>query len=921
MRSTDILPFAVEEATLANGLRVIVVPTGFPNIVSLQIPVQTGSRNEVEPGRSGFAHFFEHMMFRGTARYPAAAYQEIITRTGARQNAYTTDDYTNYHLTFAAEDLDTILMLEADRFMNLEYSTDDFRTEARAVLGEYNKSSANPITKLIEVQREHAFTVHPYRHTTMGFLRDIEAMPNQAAYARQFFSRWYRPSFTTVVVAGDLQPAQVFRRVEQHWGAWQPGGSSIAIPREPEPATPVHAHVPWPSSTLPLVTVAFHGPAFSEVESDYVALTLVLDLHFGETSELYRRLVETEQLADQLFVYQPATADPSLATILARVKRPEDTPAVREAILATVARAVHYPVAMQRLADAKARARYGFARTLDNSEAVASALARFVRFRRSAATLNALFQLYEPLTPNDLQQAAQRYLRHERMVLTTLSHEALPAAMATVPPLVADAPRHAATAATPEFVVQRSPSTLLRFKLLFTTGSSHDPNGKAGLAALTAAMIAEAGSEDLRIDEISRALYPMAGSFEARTDKEMTVFTGVVHRDNLDRFAGIVLPQLLHPGLRETDFSRLQQSQLNALVQDLRESNDEELGKERLQTNLFAGTPYGHPVLGTVAGIGAIALGDVQRFMAAHYARAALTVGVAGDVPERFLQRLRDELGALPAGSPAAAPALTAHQPRGIEVELIAKETRATAISFGHPIAVTRSHEEFAALWLARAWLGEHRSSMGRLYLSLREARGLNYGDYAYIEAFPRGMYQFFPEPNLARRAQIFEVWIRPVPPEHALFALKLALHELRGLIERGLSAQEFAASRDYLMKNIFVMTQTGDQQLGYALDSRWYGIGEFTTTMRQRLHDLSRDAVNAAVRRHLSSENLSVVMVTKDAAALRDQLLADAPTTISYDAGKPQELLDEDRAAGAVPLSIRPDAIRITPVEEVFAR
>src|SRR2546421_7132471 len=109
-----ILPFNAVATTLANGLRVIVVPTGFPNIVSLQIPVQTGSRNEIEPGKSGFAHFFEHMMFRGTRDYPPGKYQEILTRVGARQNAFTTDDFTNYHTTFSKEDLELMLRVEAD---------------------------------------------------------------------------------------------------------------------------------------------------------------------------------------------------------------------------------------------------------------------------------------------------------------------------------------------------------------------------------------------------------------------------------------------------------------------------------------------------------------------------------------------------------------------------------------------------------------------------------------------------------------------------------------------------------------------------------------------------------------------------------------------------------------------------------------
>ncbi|MEO6045104.1 MAG: pitrilysin family protein, partial [Tepidiformaceae bacterium] len=250
--STPILPFPALERTLANGLRIIVVNTGFPNLVSLQIPVQTGSRNEVEPGKSGFAHFFEHMMFRGTERYSADAYQEIITRTGARQNAYTTDDYTNYHITCAKEDLEQVLELEADRFMNLAYSEDDFKTEARAVLGEYNKNSADPLSKLIEVQRDHAYSTHTYKHTTMGFIRDIEEMPNQFGYSRTFFERWYRPEYTTVILAGDLDIDAAAALVAKHWGAWAAGGGETeAIPPEPAATDTVLAHVPWTSSTLP----------------------------------------------------------------------------------------------------------------------------------------------------------------------------------------------------------------------------------------------------------------------------------------------------------------------------------------------------------------------------------------------------------------------------------------------------------------------------------------------------------------------------------------------------------------------------------------------------------------------------------------------------------------------------------------------
>lgn len=902
----DILPFRACEATLANGLRVIVVPTGFPNLVSLQIPVQTGSRNEVEPGKSGFAHFFEHMMFRGTKRYPAHRYQEIITRAGARQNAYTTDDYTNYHITFASEDLERILEIEADRFMNLEYSEEDFKTEARAILGEYNKNSSDPLNKLLEVQRDHAYTVHTYKHTTMGFLRDIEDMPNQFAYSRTFFERWYRPEYSTVILAGDVDPDRTLALVERYFGPWQRGDFSVQIPQEPPRREPVRCHVEWPAPTLPWLSVAFPGPAFSTTAKDYGALDALLDLFFGETSDLYRELVEEEQKVDQLFPYLPANQDPALATVFARLKDPADAAYVRSRILETVAAARRAPVDRQRLQDAISNARYSFARTLDNSESVASVLARFVRYERSYETLNRFYRTYASLAPEDLFEAATSYLRDEARVEATLAHG----------PLALDEP--AGTGAP--VVALRSPSKLLSLKLLFHTGSAYDPEGREGLAALTASMIAEAGSKKLRYDEITRALFPMAGSFRAQVDREMTVFSGVVHADNLARFADIVLPQLLEPGWRETDFTRLREQHRNALAQDLRANNDEELGKERLQSLVFAHTPYGHPTIGTLTGIDSVTLDDVRAFAAQNYTQARLVIGLAGDVPPSFEARLRRDLATLPVGEPAAAPAVMGTTPDGIEVDIIAKETRATALSFGHHLPVTRAHRDFAALWVARSWLGEHRASQGRLFQRLREARGLNYGDYAYIEAFPRGMYQFFPDPNLGRRAQLFEVWVRPVPPEQAVFAFKAALFEVRQLIARGLSPEEFETTREYLAKNVFLLTKTQDQRLGYALDDRWYGIGEFVATMRERLAALTVEEVNRAVREHLSGTDLWAVFVTKDAAALRDELLSGAFTPITYGAAKPADLLEEDRAIGALPLGLREESVHVTPVEQVFS-
>ncbi len=922
--AADILPFKATEKTFPNGLKVIVVPTGFPNIVSIQIPVQTGSRNEVEPGKSGFAHFFEHMMFRGTKAYPPERYQAIVTRSGARQNAYTTDDYTNYHTTFPKEDLETMLKIEADRFQNLEYGESEFKTEARAVLGEYNKNSANPISKLYEVTRDKAFDVHTYKHTTMGFLKDIEDMPSQYAYSKTFFDRWYRPEHTTIIVAGDVKPAETIALVEKYWSGWKKGAHTVAVPQEPPAKGPVYAHVPWPSDTLPWVVVAFHGPAFSETKKDLPALDALFDLSFGPTSDLYKKLVEKEQKVDALEPSVDVHEDPELVGVFARLKKGADPVYVRDEILRTIESLRDAPVDGRRLAEVKSNSRYGLVRGLDDTERIAGLLARWVRLRRSYGTINQYYRLIDALTPADLQAAAQKYLTDANLVLTTLSKDPMPEAIFPIPPLARFGTSAKPGAPGPEvpWIAQRSPLPRLEVKFLFAAGSAMDPAGKEGLAALTARMITDAGSSDLRLDEIKRALFPVAASFDAGVDREMTVFTGVVHRDAWKTFADVALPQLVAPGFREEDFRRIKDSQKNALVQNLRNSNDEELGKEQLQARIFAGTPYGHPALGTVAGLDAITLDDVKDFARKAYTRAVLTVGVAGDVPDAFADRIRADVARLPAGPALPAPAgVVGRKPSGIEVDIVRKETRSTGISFGFPIDVTRTSPDFAALSVARSWLGEHRSSSSHLYQRIREVRGMNYGDYAYIEAFPGGMYRMLPEPNVARRAQIFEVWIRPVMPQNAHMALRVAIHELDKLVNEGLSEEDFQTTRDYLMKNVYLLTATQDHALGTALDQKWYGLPDYVTDMRAKLAKLTRAGVNAAVKRHLQAKDLSVVIVTKDAGGLRDALVSDAFSPVTYDGEKPKELLDEDKVVGALKLGIRPEAVTITPVEEVFAK
>ena len=329
-------PFAYTQQDLPNGLRLVTIPTDSPNLVSIYIVVQTGSRNEVEPGKSGFAHLFEHMMFRGTAKYPPEKYNQILQRAGAASNAFTSDDLTAFYTTFSKEDLPEILAMEAYRFQTLKYTPENFKTETGAVLGEYNKNSSDPEEKLDEVMHDTAFDRHTYKHTTMGFLKDVQDMPNQYDYSIKFFDRYYRPEYTTIVVAGDVDPKTVRALVDKDFGNWKRGSYHPDIPVEPAQQGPRESKIDWPSPTLPLVEIAFHGPAYSDSDKGWAALDALATLAFSRNSDLYEKLVVREQKVDRLAADMSQSVDPNLFEVEARVKKAADVPYVREQILDTI---------------------------------------------------------------------------------------------------------------------------------------------------------------------------------------------------------------------------------------------------------------------------------------------------------------------------------------------------------------------------------------------------------------------------------------------------------------------------------------------------------------------------------------------------------------------------------------------------------
>ncbi|MGB7924966.1 MAG: pitrilysin family protein [Pyrinomonadaceae bacterium] len=423
-KQRKLLPYNYTIDDLPNGLRLITVPTDYPNLISIQIVVQTGSRNEIEPGKSGYAHFFEHLMFRGSENYTPEQRDSILKRAGAEANAATWDDKTAYYETFSKEDLDQVMKLEADRFMRLKYGPDVYKTESRAVLGEYNKNSASPFSKLYETMRATSYKTHTYAHTTMGFIKDIEDMPNQYDYSWEFYKRYYRPEYTTIIMVGDITRERALDLTKKNFGEWKKGDYVPKIPAEPEQTEARTAHIDWPSQTLPHIVIAFRGPAFSTEKKDKAALDLLVPIAFGDNSDLYQKLVLKEQKVDVLAPSFEDQIDPELFALFVRIKDPKDVDYARDQILATFKRYTTEKVTQQKLDETRSRLRYSFALSMNSSNAIAAALVPYVALRRTPEAIDQLFALYDQITPDDIREAAARYFVDKNRTIVTLATKA-----------------------------------------------------------------------------------------------------------------------------------------------------------------------------------------------------------------------------------------------------------------------------------------------------------------------------------------------------------------------------------------------------------------------------------------------------------------------------------------------------------------
>ncbi|KQY90899.1 pitrilysin family protein [Brevundimonas sp. Root1423] len=745
-------PLGFVERTLPNGLKVYTARDASTANVTVQVWYKVGSKDD-PAGRSGFAHLFEHLMFKATKNFPDETFDRLTEDVGGNNNAFTSDDVTAYHETIPANHLQRLLFAEADRMSSLVVGEDVFRSERAVVQEEYRQGIlASPYGRLFGVfEPATVYQESPYRRTTIGSIEDLDAATLEDV--RRFHATYYRPQ------------AQLDAWIDRYF-------APIANPErplpannvvEPEPAGPRDVTFYAPNVPLPAVMLAW--PTVKYADPDRAALT-VLDgiLSTGESSRLYRSLVYEQEIAAQIgsspdmkqqaghltayaIMADGHTADEGVAALNAEIARFRDEP-VTEAELAEARNEL--------VADAL-RSR----ETIDDrANVLGSAL---IGTNGDASVADREIADIQAVTAADVQRVARRYLTPQRAstIRYLAADEAHPvteqntavdapvrvADLAPVGEIFALLPE-AERAAMPEPGAAVSPSTpaiadfrldnglrvlvapksglpLVSARLSFDAGSADEAAGKAGAASLTANLLTQ-GTATRSAPQIATEIEQLGASVGAGAGPDFTNVFANAPANVFPQAVALMADLVRNPAFAEEELDRQRTQTLDGLKVAL--STPGQVLSQAVGRVVYGNAPYGAPGVGTVTSLPAITRDDIVAFHAARYRPEAATLVFSGDItPDQARALAQSAFGDwAPAGSGAAAVASPAGQtvaPRVIVIDQPGAGQAAVAVAMR---SVPRATPDYFPLTLGNTLLGGSFTS--RLNQEIRIKRGLSYG-------------------------------------------------------------------------------------------------------------------------------------------------------------------------------------------------
>ncbi|AYG94435.1 insulinase family protein [Brevundimonas naejangsanensis] len=895
----EVPPLGFHKRVLANGMEVYTARDASTSNVTVQVWYRVGSKDD-PAGRSGFAHLFEHLLFKATRNMPSETFDRLTEDVGGMNNAFTADDVTAYYEVVPANHLQRILFAEADRMGSLVVDQPTFESERDVVKEEYRQRIlASPYGRLFGLfAPETIYQDHPYRRPGIGSIEELDAATLDDVL--RFHATYYRPDNAMLIVAGNFDQAQLDGWIDQYFAPLKRPAAPMPANdvKEPEPSGPRTATFHAPNVPLPAVVLAWNTVAYRD--ADRAALT-VLDgiLSTGESSRLYRSLVYDKQIAVSIgsnpdFAQQAGNL--TAYAIMANGQSPETGQAALEA---EIARLRDAPVTAAELAEAKNELVADALRGRESIDDRATTLGMALIMTGDATAADREIAEIQAVTAADVQRVARRYLTPQRQITINylpaddenpaseqtknVDAPVTVAALAPAGPIAVLLPE-AERARLPEPGAEVSPATpaiadfrlangmrvlvaptdglpLVSARLNFDAGSAHDPAGKPGTAAMTAALLTQ-GTATKSAPEIATAIEQLGANVGAGSGADFTNVYANAPKDVFGRALTLMADLVRHPAFAQEELERQQSQTLDGLRVAL--SQPGSIASQSVGRVIYGDAPYAAPGGGTLTSIPALTREDVAAFHAARYRPSRATLVFSGAVTPAEARQLaqaafgdwREPAAPAPAAIDKAGQALA---PRVVVIDQPGAGQAAVVAAIR---GISRTDADYFPLTLGNTLLGGGFSS--RLNQEIRIKRGLSYGARSSVGAL--------------QQTGVFSASTQ-TKNESATEVADLILAEIAKLGTTQATEAELAPRRATLIGGFGRSLETVDGLGGLVANLALYDLPmSDLAAYAGRVRAVTPEQVEAAFARHLPTDRASLVIVG-DASKFIDDLRAKYPS------------------------------------------
>lgn len=884
-RTTEDVVSAVTQVVLPDGLQVLLKEVHAAPVVCTYVWYRVGSRNEVKP-ITGISHQIEHMMFKGTVKeFPTPGYIDLLVgRFGGENNAETDTDTTSYYLLLPADQLDLALRIEADRMENAAMDAHQLTAENRVVLSELEGDENDNSYFLYENLRAAAYRWSPYHFPVIGTRFDVVHLTRAEVYS--YYRDHYAPNNATLVVVGDFSTATVLARIRALWAT---------VPRRPITTHPIDPEPPQRGERRVLVRragtnsyldVAYHIPACRD--PDLPSLTvLATALATGHSSRLYRALVET-QLATDVQATASTGVDPELFEIDTTIAAGGAPNRTEPALLAEIARVASSGLESHELQQAKNETRAQLIFGQDSVEDLASRLGYYQSVFGSWTYVNTFLASVNAVTSADAARVARKYLTADNRTVglfvpngeaptpaaeggskaTHYRSQPRPSAPGSVTILRGAAGREQPAVAGPVerrlangvtvIVQENHANPTVSIGGFIRTGSVRDPQGRFGLAALTAAMLTR-GTTTRTSRQIASALDFVSAQLTYSADRERTLLAGQMLSHDFDSVLALVADTLENPAFDQTELERARAEALAHIAAD--DDDTGAVATRGLYGLLYPpDDPFRHMPEGTQKDVGAITRGDCEAFYRRCYRPDRVTIVIVGDVLAASAFAAADRLLASwhTAGeaSPQYQPHLVSAVARAAPPVMVPMADKSQDDIAMGSLGISREASDYEAAYIMNLILGGDEF-VGRVGRRVRDVEGLAY--YAitgFVSGLAVGPWEF--------RAG--------ASPANVIKAVRSADEEVDRMALAGVTPAELAWAKDHAIGTLSISMATNAGIVTQIENDAFYHLGlDYPRRYPKLIRALTKPQVDAASRKYLHPSGLDLVVTGPPVQNLAD--------------------------------------------------